>query len=61
MIQRGYCARFLLEAIAVGGVGENLERDVAAEARIAGAVDFAHSTRPERGDDFVGAESCAGR
>src|SRR5579872_4878285 len=61
MIQRGCCAGFLrkaLETFGVGGVrrGENLDGDIAVQARVAGAVDFAHAAGTERRLDFVGAE-----
>ena len=40
--------------------GQRLDGDVAAEARVARAIDLAHAARAERRDDFVGAESGAG-
>ena len=51
MVQHAGGARFLLEAahaVGVGGegFGQNLHRDVAAEARVACAVDFAHAPAP---------------
>ena len=66
MIQRGDGARFEFEALAahgiVGHVGrQDLQRDVASEARIAGAIHFTHAARAEGRDDFVGAEVVAGR
>ena len=46
----------------VGGevVGQHLDRHVPTQARVAGAVDLAHSTCPEQGEDLVGAEPAAG-
>jgi len=40
---------------------KNLDRHVAIELPIPGAVDLAHPTRAERREDFVGAETRAGR
>ncbi len=59
--ERGEGARLALEArAAVGigedGVGQRLDRHLAAQAVVDGAVDLAHPTRPERRDDFVGSE-----
>ena len=41
-------------------IGKNLDGDVAAEARLAGAVDLAHPTRAEGGEDLVRTEAGAG-
>ena len=41
-------------------LGQHLDRHVAAEPRVLGAVDLAHAARAERGDDFVGTEAGAG-
>ena len=51
------------EALGVGGKRrrENLERDVAFEASVAGAVDLAHSTRAKGTRDLVGTDSCTRR
>ena len=38
------------------GHGQNLDRQVAPESRIAGSVDFTHSPRAERRENFVRAE-----
>ena len=59
MIQAGNRLRFALEAFAqVSAVGEmsgkNLDGDDSIEARIAGLVHLAHSTRTNSGEDFVG-------
>ncbi len=58
-------AGLLFEAGAAGGiVGEgrrqDFQGDFAAEARVAGAVDFAHAAGPERGDNFVRSEAGPG-
>jgi len=52
---------FLLEAARAVGVGgecgrDNLYRDFAAQARVARAVDFAHSSRAKRRENFLRAE-----
>ncbi len=39
---------------------ENFDCDLAPEPRILGAVHLAHPARPERRQDFVGAETGAG-
>jgi hypothetical protein len=41
--------------------GANFNGDVAMEAGIVGAPDFAHAARAERGEDLVGAEAVAWR
>jgi hypothetical protein len=61
MIQRGYGTRLLLEAtqaIGVGGEGsrQNLDGDIASQAEIAGAIDFAHSAGADQCNKFVGSE-----
>ncbi len=50
------------QAIGVGGEGggEDLDRDVAAEARVLGAVDLPHAAGADGGEDLVGAEAGAG-
>jgi hypothetical protein len=50
------------EPFAVGGEGlpQNLQRHVAIELRVAGAVDLAHAARANQRDDLVGAETSAG-
>jgi hypothetical protein len=40
---------------------QQLDRDVALEAGVAGAVDFAHPAGAERREDLVRADTCAGR
>ena len=41
-------------------VGEDLDRDVAVEPRVARPVDLAHSAGAERRQDLVGAEAGSG-
>ena len=58
MIQRREELRFALEAgqpIGIAGeeVGQDLERDVAPEPRVAGAKDLSHATGAKRGDDLI--------
>ena len=58
MIQAGDGFCFALEALAqFGAVGEmsrkNFDGDDSIEARIAGFVNLAHSTRTDSGEDFV--------
>ena len=62
MVERGGGARLLLEAaqaIGVGGErgGQDLDRHVAPEPRIARAIDLAHAAGAERRDDLVRAEA----
>ena len=65
VVQRGGGAGFLLEsteAIDVGRecCGEDFDRDITSEARIARTVYLADAASAEGGDDFVGAETGAG-
>ena len=65
MVQDAGGARLLLEAaqpVGIGGEGrrQDLDRHLAAEARVPGAVDLSHSPRSDRREDFVGPESGAG-
>jgi hypothetical protein len=62
VVQRGEHLRLALEAgeslwIGRDGVGQHLQRDVASQLRIFSAVDLAHSTFAQLGDDLVVAES----
>ena len=64
MGQRGNRPRLGLEAaphLGIGGDvrGHDLERDVAAEPRVARAIDLAHPAGAERRDDFVLRETAA--
>ena len=66
MIERGENLRFALEprdAIVIlrECLGEDLQRDVTIEFRIAGAVDLAHTAGAERRDDLVGSKTSAAR
>src|SRR5436190_10426860 len=65
MVKRGKDLGFTSESsetIRIGSEqrGQDLQRNVATELRIAGAVDLSHSTGAEERDDFVGAEASAG-
>jgi hypothetical protein len=60
MIEAGDGFGFALEAGFQGGVvgevgGEDFDGDFAAEAGVAGAIDFAHAACADGGKDFVGA------
>src|SRR5262245_8655913 len=64
MVQGAHGLRLPLEALqALVGcgriLGQDLDRDVAGEAGIAGTIDLAHASRPEGRDDLVGAETGA--
>ena len=64
MIQGGNRRGLLLEAVQaveIGGAvgGDHLDRDVAPEPRVPGAVNLAHPSRPERGQKFVWTETAA--
>ena len=66
MIERREDLRFALEAREAVGIegeelGQNLERDVAIELRVARAIDLAHSARADGREDFVRAEAGAVR
>src|SRR5262249_1653596 len=65
MVERGGSARLLFEAPEAIGIGgeerrQDLEGDVAAEPRVTGAEDLAHTARADGTDDFVGADARAG-
>ena len=65
MVERRKHLRLALEsrdAIGVGGeeIGQNLDRDVAVQPRIARPIHFAHSAGANGGEDFVRAETRAG-
>ena len=58
MIERSERARLALEAcmpVGIGGEagGQDLDRDVATELRVARAINFAHPARSEQGSNFV--------
>ena len=66
MIQRRGGARLLLEALEPIGIerergGQDLDGNVAAEPRIARAIDFAHAPGANRGNHLVGAEARSAR
>ena len=65
MVQRGESSRFTLEArqtVAVLGKErrQDLERDLAVEARVAGPVHLAHPALANLGQDWVCADPVAG-
>ena len=65
MVQRGEYLGFALEAgQPIGIARERSGRTFSATSRfslrIAGAIHFAHAAGPERREDLVGAEACAG-
>ena len=65
MVQRGEHPGFALkprEPLRVGGegLGQDLDRDVAIELRVARAIDLAHAAGAERRQDLVRAEAGAG-
>ena len=65
MIERRGRPCFLLEAAEPIGVGreerrQDLDGDVAPEARVAGAKDLAHAAGADRRDDFKRAEAGTG-
>jgi hypothetical protein len=66
MVERREQVRFAREAgqplrIAREEQWQNLDRDVAGQPAIARTVDFSHTTGADDGDDFVRAETSAGR
>ena len=65
VVQRREHLRFPLEARqAIGivgkGLGQDFDRHVAIERRIAGAIDLAHPAHTDLNSDFVDAETGAG-
>ncbi len=65
MIERGQDLRFALEAgepVGIEGeeIGEDLQRNVAIERRVACAIDLAHTARAKRGQNCEWAELSAG-
>ncbi len=66
MIQRGQHLCLALEPREPIGIererfGQDLQRDVAIQLRVARAIDLAHPACAERRLNFVGTELCAGR
>ena len=64
MVQRGEELRFACEAgeafrIAAERVGDDLDRDVAPQFRVARAIDFAHAASAQRRDDLIRTELAA--
>ena len=65
MVERGERLRFAREPrqpIRIAGerIGQDLQRDVAIELRVARAIDLAHAPGADDGEDLVRAEACAG-
>jgi hypothetical protein len=65
MVQRGRGSRFLLEALQPITVArerrrQNLDGDVAVEARIAGAIHLAHSAGADGVEDLIGSDARTG-
>ena len=65
MVEGAGGPRLQLESAQPVGVGgdvlrQHLDRDVAPEPGVARAIDLAHPSRPEGGDDLVGADAGAG-
>ena len=65
IVQRGNRARLLLETasrLRIGGecAGEHFDGNRPIEPSVTRAVDLAHATRTNRGDDFIRAKTCAG-
>ena len=66
MAEAGEQFRLALEAgqtvgVVREGLGQRLDRDVAAESRVARAIDLTHAAGAERREDLVGAEAGTGR
>jgi hypothetical protein len=64
MVKRANGPRLLLEStlpvrFASNRCGQNLDSDLAADARIARSVDFPHAAGTERRKNFVGSEAAA--
>jgi hypothetical protein len=62
IVECGEHFRFALETrnpvrIAGKGQGQDLDRDLAFQHRVAGAIDLAHTTGAEHGFNFVGTEA----
>ena len=66
MVEGRQHAGFPLEAGQAVGIGrdslrQHLDRDVAMQPRVPGAIDLAHAAGADGPDDFVGAEACTRR
>ena len=64
MVQRREHLRLALEprqplGIARERAGQDLDRDVATEPRVAGAIDLAHAAAPEQRENLVAADAAA--
>ena len=65
VVERGEHLRFALETgeairITGEGIGQDLQRDLAIQLGIPGAIHLAHAARPEGGENLVRAEADAG-
>ena len=65
MVERGERLGFAREAgdaIGIEGerIGQDLDRDVPSESRVARPIDFSHAAGPQLGEDLVGRETRAG-
>src|SRR5687767_5820763 len=64
MVQGGCCARLLLEPPQrINGRclrRQNLQRNVAIQTGVAGAIDLTHTSRPERREDFIRPDANSG-
>src|ERR671925_339370 len=66
MVERPCCAHFLFEAtesleVRRKALRQYLDRDIATDAGVAGAVDFAHPSRADQPYDLVSTDQRAGR
>ena len=59
MVQSGDCLGFTLESFTELR-GGNLDRDVAIQARVSGAINLTHATRTDGSEDFVRTKFVAG-
>src|SRR5919204_6203368 len=66
MVERPCCAHFLFEAtepleVHREALRQHLDRDIATDAWVAGAVDFAHPPRADQAYNLVSTDQRAGR
>src|SRR5919201_1976048 len=66
MVERPCCAHFLFEAtepleVHREALRQDLDRDITADAQVAGTVDFAHPSRADQAHDLVSTDQSAGR
>jgi hypothetical protein len=65
VLERGQHLGFALkprQAVGIRGeqIWQDLQRNVAIEPAVAGAIDLAHATRTDLGDNFIGAKTRPG-